>query len=136
LTKIGHHDSCVSCGLQSFIRLSACTGISIAFFRNYVNDNRRGIIITDLKPEHLILTSTGLYLVDYGCAYQVQRGRRVRLLYTDPVFSSRMEFTSFGNLVCIALSQFHCLFFTRDLRRTSSHWHSVFTTCVTKPSHG
>lgn len=56
-----------------------------------------------MKPEHLILSDKGLHLVDYGSAYQLKRGRMISLLFCDPIFASRMEFTKFGNPVSLLL---------------------------------
>jgi len=60
----------------------------------------RGVAIMDLKPEHLILSARGLFIVDYGCSYFVGQGRPINLMLTTPVFSSVRDFTHFVNPVC------------------------------------
>jgi tRNA A-37 threonylcarbamoyl transferase component Bud32 len=59
----------------------------------------KGIAIMDLKPEHLILTPRGLFVIDYGCSYFVKMGRPIPLLLMSPMFSSVLDDTHFENPV-------------------------------------
>lgn len=45
----------------------------------------RGYAIMDIKPEHLILSPNGLFIVDYGCSYHVDSGRPLAFMLISPV---------------------------------------------------
>jgi len=57
----------------------------------------RGVVITDLKPAHLILSRHGLFIIDYGCAYFAGKGRKVSLILSSLAFSSVRDATHFGD---------------------------------------
>ena len=59
----------------------------------------KGIAIMDLKPEHLILSSRGLFIIDYGCSYFVAKGRPLAFLLMSPMFASVRDFTHFADPV-------------------------------------
>lgn len=59
----------------------------------------KGVVIMDLKPEHIIVSPKGLFIVDYGCSYWLTRGRPIAFMLTSPVFASVRQFTHFGNPV-------------------------------------
>lgn len=61
--------------------------------------HNRGVAIMDIKPDHLILSSRGLYIVDYGCSYFVANGRPIAFLLMSPIFSSVRDSTHFSNPV-------------------------------------
>jgi serine/threonine protein kinase len=55
----------------------------------------RGAAIIDLKPEHLILSPRGLFIVDYGCSYFVAKGRPIAFMLMSPIFSSVRDSNSY-----------------------------------------
>lgn len=60
--------------------------------------------LPDVKEKKL--SSQGLFIVDYGCSYFVEKGRPINLMFTTPVFSSVRDFTHFVNPVCLTIYEF------------------------------
>lgn len=60
----------------------------------------RGVAIMDMKPNHIIISPSVLYIIDYGCSYVVNEGRTINLVLISPIFASELEFSQFANPVC------------------------------------
>lgn len=94
--------------------------------------HNRGVAIMDIKPDHLILSSRGLYIVDYGCSYFVANGRPIAFLLMSPIFSSVRDSTHFSNPVSnylffiISVQCFKSFF--RALLQTGNH--SFLVSCM------
>lgn len=91
----------------------------------------RGVVITDLKPAHFIISPVGFFVVDYGCAYFAGEGRIIALMLSTHAFSSTRETTHFGDPVSI---------FVRYNNHTTHHTTTVqpynnHTTIIQQPYH-
>jgi len=45
--------------------------------------HRRGVIICDFKPDHIIISVRGIYIIDFGGSYQIGKNRPIYLFTTN-----------------------------------------------------
>jgi len=45
--------------------------------------HRRGVIICDFKPDHIIISFRGIYIIDFGGSYQIGKDRPIYLFTTN-----------------------------------------------------